>query len=447
MSLPTPDTLESTFNQLCDLLIEQLQPEEHLSLELDSERSQFIRFNNAKVRQTGLVADGMVKLTLMHRQRTAFASFPFTGEMTLDQQTALDHLHTLREDLPQLPEDPYLVLPQNRGSSREIYTGKLLSLENAAEALLSPAKGVDMTGLYTAGTVIRANANSAGQRHWFATDSFIVDYSLIAPNEKAVKGIWAGQQWDQMAYQAQMDTSRTQLSALNITPKILKPGRYRTYFAPAATADLVNMLSWGAVSEASLRQGGSALGKMREGKTLSPLLTLRENFGGGTVPKFNELGEIAAEILPIIAEGKLVNTLVNARTAKEYQIPSNAASRSESLRSPELMTGTLSADAILSELGTGLYLSNLHYLNWSDHTGGRITGMTRYACFWVENGELIAPIENLRFDESLYAFWGENLAALTDFSEMIPDTGTYGKRELGGCLAPGMIVDDFQFTL
>ena len=31
---------------------------------------------------------------------------------------------------------------------------------------------------------------------------------------------------------------------------------------------------------------------------------------------------------------------------------------------------------------------NLHYLNWSDNIGGRITGMTRYACFWVENGEI-----------------------------------------------------------
>ncbi len=40
---------------------------------------------------------------------------------------------------------------------------------------------------------------------------------------------------------------------------------------------------------------------------------------------------------------------------------------------------------------------------------GEITGMTRYACFWVEKGEIVAPIENLRFDDYLYRFLGEGL--------------------------------------
>ena len=73
--------------------------------------------------------------------------------------------------------------------------------------------------------------------------------------------------------------------------------------------------------------------------------------------------------------------------------------------------------------------------------------MTRYACFWVEDGEIVAPIENLRFDESLYRFWGENLIALTDFQEFIPNVGTYDSRRLGGNLVPGMVIKDFTYTL
>jgi predicted Zn-dependent protease len=117
------------------------------------------------------------------------------------------------------------------------------------------------------------------------------------------------------------------------------------------------------------------------------------------------------------------------------------------LRAPEVGTGSLKSPEILQALGTGLYLSNLHYLNWSDRIGGRITGMTRYACFWVENGEIVAPIKDLRFDESIYAFLADNLEALTDFQEFIPETSTYGSRQLGGCLMPGMLVRDFTFTL
>ncbi len=447
MNLERLEKLESTFNKLGEFLINKLGNGEYLSIELSSEKTQFVRFNRAKVRQTGLVADGNVKLSLIAHQRTAFITFPFTGDLNIDQENALESLEYLRKEISQLPEDPYIILPENKGTTREVYLGKLLDPATVVETILPGAKDVDMTGLYTSGQVIRGNANSTGQSHWFATDSFCLDYSLITPTEKAVKGIFSGQKWDNEKYENQLKNSKNQLLALNTPPKQIKPGEYRTYLAPAATADLLGMLSWGAISESSLRQGGSALRKLKEGQTLSSKLSLQENFSQGTVPRFNEYGEIAPDILPIITKGNLVNTLINSRTAAEYNIKANGANLSESLRSPELAAGTLSSNEILETLDTGLYLSNLHYLNWSDRTGGRITGMTRYACFWVENGEIVAPIKDLRFDESLYRFWGENLEALTNFQEFIPETNTYGKRSLGGCLVPGMLVNDFQFTL
>jgi predicted Zn-dependent protease len=89
----------------------------------------------------------------------------------------------------------------------------------------------------------------------------------------------------------------------------------------------------------------------------------------------------------------------------------------------------------------------LHYLNWSDRPNGRVTGMTRYACFWVEDGAIVAPIENLRFDDSIYRCFGEQLVALTDTAVVIPEVGTYDHRSLGGMWVPGAIVDDFVYTL
>ncbi|MEL4894621.1 TldD/PmbA family protein [Crocosphaera sp. Alani8] len=439
--------LESSFQQLCHILLDKLQGDEYLTIELNGEQTQFIRFNGARVRQTGIVKDGSIKLTLIANQRTAFATFPFTGDEGVDNLIAVDNLNYLRQELTQLLEDPYIILPENNGTTREIYRGELLSREEAVNHLLAPVSDVDMTGLYTAGSVIRGNANSKGQFHWFATENFIVDYSLITPSEKAVKGVFSGQNWEHDKYLEQIEIDKKQLLALEKPSKTLQPGGYRTYFAPAAVADLISMLSWGGISESSLRRGDSSLLKLQQGQTLSSQFSLQENFSKGTVPRFNELGEIAPEVLPIINEGNLVNTLISSRTASEYGLTGNNANNFESLRSPELLPGNLAQGEILSSLNTGLYISNLHYLNWSDRTGGRITGMTRYACFWVENGDIIAPIENLRFDESLYRFWGENLVALTNFREFIPRTGTYGQRSLGGILTPGIIVNDFQFTL
>ena len=442
--------LEHSFGQLADRLINSLHQGEHLTINLESERSQFTRFNHAKVRQSGVVADGNVTISLISNQREAYAEFPFTSNLETDWNYAIANLDYVRQEVDQIPENPYLVIPENQGSSREVYQGNLLNSEEAIATILTPVNNLDFTGFYASGSIIRANANSAGQRHWFATDSFFVDYSMFVQTdsgEKAVKGIYAGKEWNPKDYKSQIQHSKQQLGALQKPSKTVERGQYRTYFAPAAAAELFGFLAWG-VGEAALQQGSSALLKLKnQEKNLSPLLSLNENFTYGNVPRFNALGEVAPECLAVITDGKLVNTLVSSRSAKEYDQVSNGADTSESMRSPEFGMGALAEVDILQKLDIGLYLSNLHYLNWSDRTGGRITGMTRYACFWVENGEFIAPIENLRFDDSIYDFFGENLEALTDFREFIPDTGTYEKRSLGGSLVPGMLVKNFTFTL
>ncbi|MCC5629945.1 TldD/PmbA family protein [Nostoc sphaeroides CHAB 2801] len=448
MKIEELSALEVSFNQLIETLLIKKSENEQFTVKLSSERSQFTRFNHAKVRQTGCVADGWLELTLMADQRSSVRQFPFIGNWDVDWQLAYTALQELRDELILLPIDPYLVLPSGNNTSREIHSGNLLADELVVPTVLKLVAELDFTGIYAGGIVIKAYGDSNGQKHWFATDSFTLDYSLFSTSGQAVKGTFAGSNWDISAYIAKISEAKQQLELLSRPAKELPRGQYKTYFAPAAVADLLLMLSWGAVSEADIQQGNSALAALsRQEKKLSPRFSLKENFQRGLVPRFNELGEIAALELPIIEKGHLVNSLVNSRTAKEYQKIANGANGSETLRAPEVTTGNLGFEQILPSLDTGLYVSNLHYLNWSDRHTGRITGMTRYACFWVENGEILAPIENLRFDESLYRFWGDKLVDLTNFQEFIPEVGTYESRQLGGSLVPGMLVEDFTYTL
>ncbi|MFN6537715.1 MAG: TldD/PmbA family protein [Nostoc sp. EkiNYC01] len=448
MKIEELSALEVSFNQLIETLAIKKAENEEFTVRLSSERSQFTRFNRAKVRQTGCVTDGWIELTLMKDRRSSFRLFPFTGDWDRDWELAYIALQELRDELVLLPIDPYLVLPSGNNTSREIHSGNLLPEETVVPNLLELVAELDFTGIYAGGVVVKAYGDSSGQKHWFATDTFTLDYSLFITSGQAVKGTFAGSDWDKTAYIAKINEAKKQLELLSRPAKELPRGQYKTYFAPAAVGDLLMMLSWGSVSEADIQQGNSALAALwRQEKQLSPKFSFKENFQRGLVPRFNELGEIAALELPVIEKGYLVNTLVNSRTAKEYGKIANGANGSETLRAPEVSPGSIVFERILPSLDTGLYVSNLHYLNWSDRQTGRITGMTRYACFWVENGEIIAPIENLRFDESLYRFWGENLIDLTTFQEFIPEVGTYESRQLGGSLVPGMLVKDFTYTL
>lgn len=453
---------ETIFNQLVAAVGSSLHhhPDYHFTASLAGEESQFTRFNGAKVRQSGLVCDGQLQLTLMSCDRTTTIRIPFTGDFTADWAITQQALSILQAELPHLPVDPYVVLPTTspealgQNHSREIRRGSLLPANAVAETLLKPVKTMDFSGLYAGGMVYRAYGDSAGKQHWFETSSFTLDYSLFGQHtddqqaHRAVKGTLASHEWTLAAYEQAIAASQQQLTRLARPIKVIPKGTYRTYLAPAAVADLIEAITDESLGEASLRQRNSAFTKLQAGTaTLSEKFSLAENFQRTGVPRFNDNGAVAPAQLPIIQQGRWVNSLVNARSAKEYGQPSNAANASESMRAPVVAPGQLPTDDVLAHLGTGLYLSNLHYLNWSNLAAGRMTGMTRYACFWVEDGEIVAPIENLRFDDNLYRFLGEGLLGLTDTQTFVPTVDTYDRRSLGGMWMPGMLIDQFRYTL
>lgn len=429
-----------------------LEPKEHLLINQGGENSQFVRVNGAKIRQIGSVRDLYVSFTLIYEGSKGLhkfvRNFSLTGHEKTDQQKIKEQILEMRKEVRELPVDSFAELPKNLGSSDSQHSGGLLKIEETVDALLEPAQGLDLVGIYAGGVILSGVANSAGQIHWFETETFSFDFSIYTPNQKAVKACYAGTHWDHKKYVEALDRARKQLEILEKAPKKLPPQNYRVYLAPAASSQLIAMFSWAGISEAAIRQGASPFRRMRSGeKAMSPKFSVTEDFKLGMVPQFNELGELSADQIEVISQGKLSHTLVSSRTALEYQVQSNAASSWEHLRSPRVGTGQLREEQILERLGTGIYVSNLHYLNWSDHVNGRITGMTRYACYWVENGKPIAPIENLRFDDSIFELFGDALEDLTEHTEFDPELHTYEARRLGGIIVPGILLKKMAFTL
>ncbi len=109
--------------------------------------------------------------------------------------------------------------------------------------------------------------------------------------------------------------------------------------------------------------------------------------------------------------------------------------------------GELAQAEVLARLGSGLYIGNLWYLNYSDRPAARITGMTRFACFWVEDGRIQAPLASMRFDDSLYSLLGSQLEALTGERELSLSTRTYHERHHGSTLLPGALLGRLPLTL
>ena len=439
--------MENMFKNISNNLFKALSKDEILMLSVSGENSHFCRFNQSKVRQIGEVLDSRLSLSLINNNRICHGSITLTFNLENDLKVASNELNRLKSEVTQLPEDPFLVMPSTSDSLSEKNSGNLLSPDSVVSSITPIIKDVDLAGIWASGNIFRGCSNSMGLFHWFETDTFSFDFSLITSKERMVKGTFAGNEWDQSKYESYMQDSIKKLRLLERDSIKIEPGNYRTYIAPAGVSDLIDMLSWNGVSESSIQQGQSALIKLKNENQLSNCFSLEENFSSGFVPRFNSIGEISPKVLNIIDNGMLRNTLISSRTAKEYGVKTNYADDGEYLRSPQMSPGNLKEQDILKNLDKGIYLSNLHYLNWSDNLGGRITGMTRYACFWVENGEFVAPIENMRFDDSIYNFFGSNLESVGNELEFIPSVGSYQSRSIGGNMCPGILLDSFKLTL
>ncbi|MGY4494356.1 TldD/PmbA family protein [Pseudomonas sp. TE3610] len=434
------------FDQLAQWLNQQLAGGEQFSLGYSAEDSQFIRFNHGRVRQVSEVRQIEVTLRLIRDERHASETLTLTGEIELDIARLGKALAQLRALLVQLPADPYLQLHHQAYTSERESDGEVPSAAELIEQVVSLSDGLDMVGIYAGGPLYRGFASSWGGRGWHVATSASLDFSLFHANGEAVKITYAASHWDRDALAAQFAQGREQLVHLGKPRKSLSPGRYRTYFAPAALNSLVSMLR-GGFSARALNNRSSALQALQLGTaSLSARFSLSESASTGLEPLFNGDGSLRQD-QPLISAGELAGQLVSARSAREYGLQANGVDGSELPSSLVMAAGDLPTAQVLQALGTGLYIGNLWYLNYSDVGLARVTGLTRFASFWVEDGQIVAPIDTMRFDDSLYAVLGDNLLALTRERTLRISTRTYHHRDAQTVLLPGALVEGFTLTL
>ncbi|MFJ4345884.1 TldD/PmbA family protein [Pseudomonas sp. NPDC089401] len=439
--------MKDAFQALVGTAREGLQAGEQFTLGYSAEQSQFVRFNHAKVRQAGEVSQASAQLRLIHDGRQAAQQVTLSGDPHLDRQRLLAALEQLRQTLPLLAIDPYLRLDESAWHSHSQLQPALPELGEVLAMLEREAGDLDLVGIYAAGPICRGFASSFGAFGWHQANSFNFDWSLFHANGQAVKANYAGQQWNADEFTARLRLAREQLGFLGRPAVTLEPGSYRAYLAPAAMDEIAGMLCWGGFSAQALATGNSALQRLYNGDAqLSPLVSFSEQVSGSLSPAFSDEGSPRLDV-PLIQQGQALQRLVSARSAVEFELLANGADSYESPCALSLAPGNLASKQILQRLGTGLYISNLWYLNYSDLPAARMTGLTRFATFWVENGEIQGPVSTMRFDDSLYSLLGNQLEDLTREREMILSTSTYGQRSTGSSHLPGALVKGLTLTL
>ena len=407
-----------------------------------------MRFNHAKIRQAGNVNQATLTLSLILKRKSLNSIIRLSLDYQKDSVLLLRTLHYLRREIPELPHDPYLMYERNINSFDMDASDNVLNAFDMTSSILDNCSSLDMVGILSSGVMMKGFSNSLGQFNWHENQSFNFDWSMYTKSGKAIKQNYSNHIWDEKTFHSLIDESKQKLSVIDNKEYAIKPGEYKVYLSPSALNEIVDMLSWGGFSYKANKIGSSPLHSMMKGeKKFHNMVTFTEDLTNGISPKFHSDGFVKPALTELIVDGEYKTSLISPRSALEYSVNHNAAEYYESPVSINLKEGSIQSDKILDNLRDGIYISNLWYLNFSDMNKGRITGLTRFGCFKVTNGEYQGPINTMRFDETVYNIFGDKLVGLTKNKQLLIDSSTYEERSTHSSTVPGAIVDDFKMTL
>ena len=90
--------MKEYFFNISEKMMNSLNPDEHVTLSINGENSQFIRINNATIRQTGLVDDANLGLKFVSNNRTCEGSITVSGDYDVDLSRGMKEIERMRSE-------------------------------------------------------------------------------------------------------------------------------------------------------------------------------------------------------------------------------------------------------------------------------------------------------------------------------------------------------------
>ncbi|MES2268320.1 MAG: TldD/PmbA family protein [Bacteroidota bacterium] len=372
------------------------------------------------------------------------------GSATIDQfdDASLERVVRRSEELAQLaPENSEYMPMLGQSEFKEAIT------YNANTAAMTPESRAEMVGkslqvtkeakLFAAGFLENSSGFNAvmNSRGLFAYNkSSDVTFSVTTRNEGGTTSGYAARGFTDVS---KLDTaSATRVACMkanaSVGARAIEPGKYTVILEPvAATYMLENMFRFDARSAEegrsflSKKGGGTRLGE----QLVDPKVTIYSDPFNPDLPGSTWGGDgLPREKTMWIDKGVVKNLSYSRFWAQKKGVqpvpgPSNII----------MEGGTQSLEELIKGTEKGILVSRLWYIRMVDPQSLLLTGLTRDGTFYIENGKIMFPVKNFRFNESPVIMLN-NLEALGKQERSI------SVESYRSYLIPPMKIRDFTFS-
>ncbi len=135
------------YNAICDQVYISLKEGEQLTIYMEGENSQYFRFNDSKIRQTGIIEDYKVTLSLFHGKKSLQATTTISSDINYSVKNLISEINGLREPLSLIPENSFTEFPKKFNSCDMHRVGQLPDREDILDSLMDIIREDNLTGV------------------------------------------------------------------------------------------------------------------------------------------------------------------------------------------------------------------------------------------------------------------------------------------------------------
>lgn len=271
---------------------------------------------------------------------------------------------------------------------------------------IAKAEGYQASGLIEAGSSARALANSNGLFAYDQHTDFSFSTTIHGP---CGSGSASGYSNSKEGVDAEIlgeKALRTAISAQN--PETLEPGDYTVIMEPQAVVDFLVFLPRD-MDARDADEGTTVFADKTGAKLFSSQISISTEIDDPGLPAapFGEDG-LPAKRTVWVQDGRIKRLRHDRYWAQQKK------TEPDPILDPIFISGGKgSVEDLVRDCRRGLMVKKLWYIRYVDRKELLLTGMTRNGLFLVENGKIVRPVGNLRFNESPVVFL-QNVVSLSE---------------------------------
>ena len=383
----------------------KLLPGAELLVSFRDGRNANTRFACSQLTTSGDVDDTELTVQAFFGRRHASAS----GNQTSDEalRALLLRVGQIGRIAPEDPEHMPLLAPQRYlpvPSAFDDATARLAARDRA-EAIRSAivqgdAQKLQVAGFYEHGNQRLTLGASTGLRAQHQRT-----YASFTTTARTPDGSGSG--WASAISPRSAEIDATALAKVAIDkavhsqkPRSLAPGHYTVILEPAAVGELLSFLL-GALDARMADEGRSFFAKPGGGnrigeKLFSDLITLRSD----PTDKLTPGAPFSDEGLPQKPRSYIDKGTLSGLWYSRHWANKQGKEATGRPRVAHLLGGQSTTEGLLSGVKRGVLITRFWYARWVDPQSMLVTGLTRDGVFLIEDGQVTAPVNNFRFNES-----------------------------------------------